>query len=71
MQQPQDRKTYANPSDGNTYYFAPLDDHGKEVLWACPTNTEGSADFESAIPETDFAEPLTAEERGQIVAALG
>ena len=62
-------KTYANSDDGNTYYLAPVD--GKEeVLWACPTNVDGTADFESAIPETDFAEPLAAEERQHIIAAL-
>ena len=64
-------KTYANPDDGNTYYLAPLEDGGRDVLWACPTNVDGSGDFVSAIPETDFAEPLTDEQHRKIIQNLG
>jgi|GEM_PF-5730665 hypothetical protein len=64
------QNTYANPTDGNTYYLASLEDGNSKVLWACPTNRDGSADFVSAIPETDFAEPLTPDDRERIVRAL-
>lgn len=64
------RKTYANPDDGNTYYLEPLVAGGEDVLWACPTNRDGSADFVSPIPETDFAETLASDERTRILRAL-
>lgn len=64
------KKTFNNPTDGNTYYLASLEDGNSKVLWACPTNRDGSADFVSAIPETDFAEPLTPDDRELIVRAL-
>ena len=63
-------KTYVNRDDGNTYYFAPLEEDEKAVLWACPTDVDGSADLVSAIPETDFAEPLDKDDRARIVTSL-
>ncbi len=63
-------RTYANPDDGNTYYLAPLIAGGEEILWACPTNADGSADFTSSIPETDFAERLSEGKRTRILGAL-
>ncbi len=65
------RPTYFNPHDGNTYFLAPLTDGEHEVLWACPTNADGSYDLDSAIPETDFADKPTSEDRRRIAAALG
>jgi hypothetical protein len=64
------RKTYANPDAGNTYYLAPRVAGGEEVLWACPTLVDGSADFASAIAETDFADPLSVAMRARILDAL-
>jgi len=64
------RRTYPNPNDGNTYYLAPVMPGQTAVLWACPTNVDGTADFTSAIPETDFAEPLSAVTRERILKAL-
>ncbi len=64
------RRTHANPDDGNTYYLAPVAAGGEEVLWACPTNRDGTADFASAIPETDFSERLSERKRAQIIASL-
>ncbi len=61
---------YANPDDGNTYYLAPLVVGGQQIVWACPTNSDGSADFASAILETDFAEPISEAKRARILAAL-
>lgn len=64
------RTTYANPDDGNTYYLAPIAVGGEDVLWACPTNQDGTADFASAIPETDFAERLSPVTRQRITSVL-
>ncbi len=64
-------RTYANPDDGNTYYLAPRVAGGEEVLWACPTLVDGSADFASPTAETDFADPLSVAKRARILDALG
>ncbi len=64
------RRTYANPDDGNTYNLAPIALGGQDVLWACPTNRDGTADCTSAIPETDFAERLSERKRARIIASL-
>lgn len=64
------RPSYPNPVDGNTYFLAPIDGSDSPVLWACPTNADGSADFDAAIPETDFIERLTSQERVSILLGL-
>lgn len=44
--------------------LAPFSKGEREVLWAC---LDGSADFGSAIPETDFVERLSPAKREEIV----
>jgi hypothetical protein len=66
----QPKKTFNNPTDGHTYFLAPLEGEQGDVLWASPTNADDSTDFEYAIPVASFEEPLPPEKRKKILHAL-
>lgn len=67
---PNPSKTYNNPTDGHTYFLAPMEGRQGDVLWACPTNADDTPDLECTMPVETFEAPLSDQEREKIMRAL-